>query len=97
MRVKRLRWFNESQITKRLIWQWAIEPKGKRQSRTQCELARALCVSQQYISKIERRWATEGIDFMLKLPEVVSLHDLQKVRDLRLSNSNGAQTWRRQK
>lgn len=86
-KVKRLRWYNESQITKRLIWQWAMEPKGKRQPKTQSQWARELGVCQQYVSKVERRWVKEGFDFMLRLPEAVTLNDLRKVRELRLAHS----------
>ncbi len=85
--VGRPRWYNESQIIKRLIWQRFLAPEESRESKTQCRWARELGVTQQYVSKVERRWVREGLDFMLRLPDVVTLNDLRRVRELRLVHS----------
>jgi hypothetical protein len=86
-KVKRVRWYNESQIIKRLIWQRLVEAGGQRYAATQREWANQLGVAQQYVSKIERRFVREGFDFMLRLPGTVTLNDLHRVRELRFSHS----------
>jgi hypothetical protein len=86
-KVRRVRWYNESQIIKRLILQRLLAPEESREAKSQRRWARELGVTQQYVSKVERRWVKEGFDFMLQLPEVVTLNDLRRVRELRLAHS----------
>jgi hypothetical protein len=83
-KVRRVRWYNESQIIKRLIWQRLLAPEESRESKTQREWAHELGVTQQYVSRVERRWGREGLEFMLKLPQTLTLNDLRRVRELDL-------------
>jgi len=87
LKVRRVRWCNESQIIKRLIWQRLVASEKSREAKTQCEWARELGVSQQYVSQVARRWGRDGLDLMLELPEVVTLSDLRRVTGLRLAHS----------
>ena len=84
---RRVRWYNESQIIKRLIWQRLLAREESRESKTQREWAHELGVTQQYVSRVERRWGREGLEFMLKLPQTLTLNDLRRVSELRLAHS----------
>jgi hypothetical protein len=91
-KVRRVRWYNESQIIKRLIWQRLLAPEESREAKSQHQWARELGVTQQYVSIVERRWVKEGFDFMLQVAEVVTLNDLRRVRELRLAHSSSEYT-----
>ena len=81
--MKRLRWYNESQIIKRLIWRWGMPPRKKRQPMTQRAWARTLGVTQQYVSKVERRWVVEGMDTLISAGSRETLDDLQEAIERR--------------
>jgi len=85
-KVKRVRWHNESQVIKQLIWQRVFQPE-KRQPQTQTEWARELGVTQQYVSKIERRWK-EGMYSLVRQGTDATLDELRRARGVRLSHQD---------
>jgi hypothetical protein len=84
--VKRLRRHNESQIIKHLIWQRVFQSE-KYQPQTQREWARELGVTQQYVSKIGRRWK-EGMYCLVRQGTDATLDELRGARNARLSNAD---------
>ena len=83
-KVERPRWYTESQIIKRLIWRWAMLSRKKRQPMTQRAWARTLGVTQQYVSKVERRWVVEGMDTLISAGSRETLDDLHEAIERRL-------------
>jgi transcriptional regulator with XRE-family HTH domain len=71
----------ETLIIKLLIWQSVVEPRRRP---TQRELARQLGISQPYVQKIARRFATQGMQAMLANPRV-TFEDLEVARERRFA------------